>query len=195
MTVFLSQVLSKCFNCGKLSLIHCSKHDRLHLLERHRADLGIVHSQMSSHKAGPHPAFLWQKMAAERRQIKSSVDLGCSHQGKRCERAKFLSLFHGKFTEMKDAHVGSDMLCMSTLLRFTMNGVFLYTLKSVLKCILVPARMLRILVPACWEETHLMVDRPKWPMFLLKAPREGAELHWEHAHPGQAQPVQLEPEL
>lgn len=88
-------------------------------------------------------------MAAERRQIKSSVDLRCSHQWKRCEWAKFLSLFHGKFTEMKDARVGSDMLCMSTLLRFTMSGVFLYTLKNVLKCILVPARMLRMLVPAC----------------------------------------------
>lgn len=86
------------------------------------------------------------------------------------------------------AHVGSDMLCMSTLLRFTMSGVFLYTLKSVLKCILVPARMLRMLVPACWEETHLMVDQPKWPIFLLQAPRGGAELHWQHAHPGRAQP-------
>lgn len=46
---------------------------------------GISLSQMSSHKAGPHPAFLRQKIAAERREIKSSVNLRCFLQGKRCE--------------------------------------------------------------------------------------------------------------
>lgn len=73
----------------------------------------------------------------------------CYHQGKSCEGGKFLSLIHGKFTEMRDALVESDMLFMSAQLRFTMSRVFLYNLKSVLKCILVPTRMLSMLVPAC----------------------------------------------
>lgn len=73
----------------------------------------------------------------------------CYHQGKSCEVGKFLSLVHGKYTEGKNTHVGSDMLCMSAQLRYTMSEVFFYTLKSVLKCILVPARMLGMLMPAC----------------------------------------------
>lgn len=84
-------------------------------------------------------------MAAERREIESPVNLRCYDQGKSCEGSKFLSLAHVKFTEMKDAHVGLDMPCVSAQLRFTMSGVFLHILKSVLKCILVPARMLSTL--------------------------------------------------
>lgn len=73
------------------------------------------------------------------------MNLRCYNQGKSCEGGKFLSLVLVKFTEMKDACVGSDMLCMSAQLRSTMNGDFLHNLKSVLKCILVPARMLSML--------------------------------------------------
>lgn len=83
MTVLLGQVLPNCFNCGKLGLVHHSKHDSLRLCER---KLALV--------------------------LKSSVGMMCSHQGKRCGGGEILSLVLGQFSEVKDTHMKTCCVCL-----------------------------------------------------------------------------------